>query len=63
MTLAISRYGTRVVPNTQYIVADLERRGELVEGPHLMAFTDAFSFVIFTPSSTCAVIAVVVVLP
>jgi len=43
MTLAISRYGTRVVPNTQHIVADLERRGELVEGPHLMAFTDAFS--------------------
>ena len=36
---AISRYGTRVVPNTQHIVADLERRGEFVEGPHVVAFT------------------------
>jgi dTDP-4-amino-4,6-dideoxygalactose transaminase len=43
MTPAISRYGTRVIPNTQEIVADLDRRGELVEGPHLAAFAAAFS--------------------
>jgi len=43
MTSAISRYGARVIPNTQEIVGELSRAGALVEGPHLAAFTTAFS--------------------
>src|SRR5262245_53439465 len=43
MTPAISRYGTRVISNTQQIIADLARRGELVEGPSVAAFEREFS--------------------
>jgi perosamine synthetase len=43
MATAISRYGSRVIPTTQQIINDLERRGELIEGPHVAAFEAAFS--------------------
>ena len=43
MATAISRYGSRVIPTTQQIMAGLERRGELLEGPHVAAFEAAFS--------------------
>jgi perosamine synthetase len=40
---AISRYGARVLPNTQQLIAALDRRGELLEGPHIAEFEAAFS--------------------
>ena len=43
MLKAISRYGARVIPNTQQIAADLERRGQLIEGPHIAEFEKAFA--------------------
>jgi len=42
MLKAISRYGARVIPTTQQIAADLERRGELIEGPLIAEFEQAF---------------------
>lgn len=43
MVSAISRYGVRVIPNTLALIADLERKGQLVEGPHVAAFESAFA--------------------
>jgi perosamine synthetase len=43
MLNAISRYGARVIPNTTQIAAALERRGELIHGPHVAAFEQAFA--------------------
>jgi len=43
MLNAISRYGARVIPNTMQITAELERRGELINGPHVAAFEQAFA--------------------
>jgi len=43
MLKAISRYGARVIPTTQQITADLERRGELIEGPLIAQFERAFA--------------------
>jgi dTDP-4-amino-4,6-dideoxygalactose transaminase len=43
MLNAISRYGARVIPNTQQLAAELDRRGELIEGPHIAAFEKAFA--------------------
>jgi dTDP-4-amino-4,6-dideoxygalactose transaminase len=43
MTTAISRYGSRVIPTTQQIIGDLERRDELIEGPRVAEFEAAFS--------------------
>jgi perosamine synthetase len=42
MPTAISRYGSRVIPTTQQVIGDLERRGELIEGPHVAEFEAAF---------------------
>ena len=42
MVTAISRYGPRVIPNTIQIIEELDRRGELLEGPHIAAFESAF---------------------
>jgi len=41
MLKAISRYGARVIPNTQQLAADLQRRGQLVLGPHIARFEHA----------------------
>src|SRR5436190_19731566 len=43
MLNAISRYGPRVIPNTMQVIADAERRGELVDGPQIAAFEAAFA--------------------
>jgi perosamine synthetase len=43
MLTAISRYGARVLPNTQQLIAECARRGELVEGPAIDEFEEAFS--------------------
>ena len=43
MLTAISRYGARVLPNTEQIVADCKRRGELIEGPQITQFEAAFA--------------------
>jgi len=43
MLKAISRYGARVIPTTQQIAADLEGRGQLIEGPHIAEFERVFA--------------------
>jgi dTDP-4-amino-4,6-dideoxygalactose transaminase len=43
MLTAISRYGARVLPNTQQLIAQCRRRGELVQGPAIAEFEAAFS--------------------
>ena len=43
MLEAISRYGPRVLPNTQQIVSQCRNRGELVRGPQIQEFEDWFS--------------------
>src|SRR6185436_4634933 len=43
MLTAISRYGARVIPNTQQIIAECARRGELLDGPAIAEFEDVFS--------------------
>lgn len=42
MVTAISRYGVRVIPNTMELIGELDRRGQLVEGPQVAAFESAF---------------------
>jgi len=51
MLTAISRYGVRVPPDADAIVAALDRRGELVEGPHLARFERAFAAVTGVPGA------------
>lgn len=43
MLAAISRYGARVLPATEDIVARLKAGGELIQGPHIAQFEDAFA--------------------
>src|SRR5471032_2757017 len=43
MPAAISRYGARVLPDTEEIVARLKARGELIQGPQIAQFEDAFA--------------------
>jgi dTDP-4-amino-4,6-dideoxygalactose transaminase len=43
MLNAISRYGVRVVPDTVQIVTELERHGQMVEGPHVAELEGAFA--------------------
>jgi dTDP-4-amino-4,6-dideoxygalactose transaminase len=52
MLTAISRYGARVVPNTQQIIAELSRRDQLVQGPHIARFERAFADVIGAARAT-----------
>jgi perosamine synthetase len=40
---AISRYGARVLPNTDQIIADCKARGEFIQGPHIGRFESAFA--------------------
>jgi dTDP-4-amino-4,6-dideoxygalactose transaminase len=42
MLTAISRYGARVVPDTEDIVARLKSRGEFIQGPAIAEFERAF---------------------
>src|SRR5438034_192715 len=43
MLTAISRYGARVIPNTEQIAADCRARGEFIQGPHIDRFEAAFA--------------------
>ncbi|HXH05566.1 MAG TPA: aminotransferase class I/II-fold pyridoxal phosphate-dependent enzyme [Vicinamibacterales bacterium] len=43
MLSAIPRYGARIAPGTDRIVAECRRRGELVDGPHIERFERAFA--------------------
>jgi dTDP-4-amino-4,6-dideoxygalactose transaminase len=43
MLTAICRYGVRVVPGTEQIVRDCRRRGELIQGPKIAEFEEAFA--------------------
>ena len=43
MLTAISRYGARVLPNTEQIIAACKARGEFIQGPDVAAFEAAFA--------------------
>src|SRR5262252_6015573 len=43
MRAAISRYGARVLPNTEEIVAACAARGEFIQGPRIQEFEAAFA--------------------
>jgi perosamine synthetase len=43
MLNAISRYGVRVIPNTMQVIGDLQRQGQVIDGPHIEAFEEAFA--------------------
>ena len=43
MLSAISRYGARVLPQTEDIVAGCKARGELIQGPQIREFEAAFA--------------------
>jgi dTDP-4-amino-4,6-dideoxygalactose transaminase len=43
MLTAISRYGARVLPETEDIVAGCKARGEFIQGPHIARFEEAFA--------------------
>jgi dTDP-4-amino-4,6-dideoxygalactose transaminase len=43
MLTAISRYGARVLPNTEEIVAGCKARGELIQGPQIAQFEAVFA--------------------
>lgn len=42
MVTAISRYGARVLPDTEQLIARLKARGEFIQGPHVAEFERAF---------------------
>ena len=42
MLTAISRYGARVLPNTEELAADCRARGEFIQGPRIAEFERAF---------------------
>src|SRR5262249_61044663 len=43
MLTAISRYGARVLPNTEELVAECKARGEFIQGPRIAEFEAAFA--------------------
>ncbi len=43
MLTAIPRYGARVLPNTQELIAEVHGRGQFIEGPHVRAFEAAMA--------------------
>jgi dTDP-4-amino-4,6-dideoxygalactose transaminase len=43
MLTAISRYGARVLPNTEELVAGCKARGEFIQGPQIEQFEAAFA--------------------
>ncbi len=43
MLTAISRYGARVLPNTEELVAACKARGEFIQGPQIAEFEAAFA--------------------
>jgi dTDP-4-amino-4,6-dideoxygalactose transaminase len=43
MLRAISRYGARVIPNTQQLITEMVRRDQFIDGPHIAQFESAFA--------------------
>ena len=43
MLTAISRYGARVLSNTEELVAGCKARGEFIQGPQIAQFEEAFA--------------------
>ena len=43
MLTAISRYGARVLPNTEQLIAGCKARGEFIQGPDIARFEAAFA--------------------
>jgi hypothetical protein len=43
MLTAISRYGARVLPNTEQIIAGCRARDAFIQGPQIAEFEDAFA--------------------
>src|SRR5215831_17652662 len=43
MLTAVSRYGARVAPDTEQIVAECKARDELIQGPHIAPFEATFA--------------------
>ena len=43
MLTAISRYGARVLPDTEQRIKGCKARGELIDGPHIAQFEAAFA--------------------
>ena len=43
MLTAYSRYGARVIPNTEQIIAGCRERGEFIQGPAIARFEAAFA--------------------
>src|SRR5437870_5748349 len=43
MLTAISRYGARVLPNTEQLIAECKARGEFIQGPDIARFEHAFA--------------------
>ena len=43
MLTAISRYGARVLPNTEQLVAGCKARGEFIQGPDISRFEQRFA--------------------
>lgn len=54
MLTAVSRYGARVVSNTEEIIADCRKRGELVRGPQIAEFEAKFAERLGMPRATSA---------
>lgn len=54
MLTAVSRYGARVVPNTEETIAALARAGRLIEGPEIGAFEEKFARRLGVPKATSA---------
>jgi perosamine synthetase len=54
MLKAISRYGARVICNTQQLSAELDRQGTLIEGPHIAEFEQAFASRVGLPYAVAA---------
>ena len=40
---AIPRYGARVIPNTEQTISAMRAAGQLVDGPHIAQFEEAFA--------------------
>lgn len=43
MLKAVSRYGARVISNTQQVIADMVGRNQFIDGPHIAQFETAFA--------------------
>src|SRR5262245_49018772 len=54
MLTAISRYGARVLPDTEQLIAGCRARGEFIHGPHIAEFEDALARRVGGGTAVCA---------